>query len=445
MDTIDTTDIGNAQRLISESGHLIRYDQATRRWYTWNGQSWTSGDGAVTELAKEALARLLHEGTHATDRTVTFDQARWALKSMSASRIRAMVQLASSDPAIAVTASEFDAAVHLLNTPSGIVDLRTGALLPHDPALLQSSITAVPYDPMARCPMWEEGLLRAMGGDQDVVDYLQRAFGYALTAEGIEQAFFLFIGLANSGKSTTLTAIDRILGTYARVATAPTFTYSPFARSGPEPELHKLHGARFVSTSEIDSSARLNEARLRSLTGNEDTMSRTLYKEAVEQRPTFKLFLAANAGPQIRENHDGTWRRVHLVRWDAPLDPADVDKRFEERLRAEYVGILAWLVRGAIAWYRDGLRPPKQVLDWVAEYRAEQDVIGAFLAEMTVYDPRGRVQARPFYEAYKRWFSGPPESLMSEKAFGTDMGNRLVKRRNSEGEAVYWGRVLLQS
>lgn len=438
MASADDTDHGNAIRLVAAGAARIRHEYATNRWFAWDGAVWREDGAAVGELARQTALERLAEVQSDPMRTGARSEA-WAHGSLSAPRLKAAVELARSDPRIAVSAERFDADPDVLNTRNGVVNLRTGALTAHDPALLLGSIANASFDPSAECPLWEASLLRAMGGDAELVSYLQRAFGYAATGHTFEQVFFLFTGFGGTGKSTVLETLGEVLGTYAMAASASAFMHTGGPRSGPEPELHRLIPARYVYSSEIEATGRLNEARLRSVTGSEKVPTRDLWEQVKERMPRFSLFLASNTEPRVVEHHDGTWRRIHLVRWDQPVGAArELD--FKSRLLAEKDGILAWVVRGAVQWFRrGGLEPPTQVSDWVASYRHSEDTLGRFLGERTVDDVACRVESTELYRAYSAWLSAEGLPPVSQREFGSAMHANRSRVRGSNGRVMYTG------
>lgn len=427
---ITNTDTGNAERLIRTHGTTIRSIGGQDTWLAWDGRVWRHDRGAIDELAKATVAAMLLEA--AADPRHLRSELAWAERSLSAPRLRAMVDLARTDARIRVAPSDLDAPAHLLNTPSGLVDLRTGELQPHDPAALLTLITAVPYDPVAEAPMWQQALLRAMNGDQRLVEHLQRLLGYALTGETIEQKFFVFIGPGGTGKSTALKVVLDLLGNYGRTAAQSVFVADRRRGRGPEPEIARLLDARLVVTSEIDGDADLDAVRMKSLTGGENIAARDLYAPVVERRPRFKILICANHFPRLDGADDAMGRRLHLVRWDARLG-VDRDPRFESRVAEEAPGILAWLVRGAVAWYRDGLGTPPVVDRWVAELRTANDPMGRFLSVCVVPDPQGSAEATALYERYRRWCDEEAEYVRSQKAFGSALGERGFRRERSSG------------
>ena len=104
-----------------------------------------------------------------------------------------------------------------------------------------------------------------------------------------------------------------------------------------------------------------------------------MYGEYFNFVPTFKIFMATNHKPVIKGTDHGIWRRIKLIPFTTRILEEKQDKNLEEKLMQESSGILNWLIEGAMRWRKEGLRPPRIVINATAEYRAEMDVIGDFL------------------------------------------------------------------
>src|SRR5262249_1677210 len=144
-------------------------------------------------------------------------------------------------------------------------------------------------------------------------------------------------------------------------------------------DLAKLRGARFVTAIEVEEGKRLAESVVKHLTGGDTVTARFLFAEYFEFRPGFKLWLAANHKPVIKGTDYAIWRRIHLIPFSVQFEGEHKDTELAAKLLTELPGILAWAVRGCLAWQRDGLRPPEMVQAATEEYRKEMDVVGNFL------------------------------------------------------------------
>lgn len=254
------------------------------------------------------------------------------------------------------------------------------ALSDHDRNDLISKIGPVAYDPAAGCPVFDRFLVRILPS-QAVRDYVQRFFGYALTALTKEQVFMLFHGEGANGKSTLVDIVSKILGDYATSVPIATLVGED-RRKGAEatPDLVRLPGARLVRSAEPKEGVSFDESLIKQLTSGEPILVRRLNEEFVEVYPTFKLVISMNRKPPIKGDDDGIWRRVSLVPFDEQIPISERDKSLPEKLWAERSGILNWLIAGALDYFARGrLDPPDEVLAATQEYRDESDLLGAFI------------------------------------------------------------------
>ena len=223
-----------------------------------------------------------------------------------------------------------------------------------------------------------------------------------------------------------------MLGEYAHRARAETLMVS---RHDQHPEgLAALRGARFVSASETDEGKRLSEAMVKDMTGGEALRARFMRQDSFEFTPAFKLWLSTNHKPIIRDTSHAMWRRLRLIPFTVTIPDEEQDKELLSKLAVELPGILAWAVRGCLAWLSDGLTLPDEVSDATDEYRAEQDVLGAFLTDACVTGDSVRAMATPLYHAYRTWADENGQHVASQTAFGTRLRERgFTSEREKSG------------
>lgn len=309
---------------------------------------------------------------------------------------------------------EFDRDRYLLNCLNGTVDLRTGGLRAHDPADYITRCVPHVYDPSARAPRFEQFIVEIMSGDMERAAFLQRWFGYASTGEVNEQKVVLHIGRGSNGKSTLIETIEHVLGAYAHTGPAGLLTVSASDRH--PTEVADLAGRRLVTVHESEDGAVLREGLLKQATGGDRLSGRFLFKDFFSFTPTHKLQLSTNHKPLVRGQDVAIWRRLFLVNYYASYGTQEQveqklrlfvgDRELPVKLRAEAVGILAWLVRGAMEWYLTGLQPPVSVIEDSLAYQHEQDRVAEFVSTVCILD---RDAWSPFggafglYPAYTRW------------------------------------------
>jgi putative DNA primase/helicase len=423
--TAPLTDLGNAERFARINASSVRYVAIWKSWFVWDGQRWRRDDTCEVERrAKEAVRSIWQESANGADKEERSQIAKWAERSESIGRVKAMVDLARAEPGVAIVTSAFDTHPFLFVAANGTIDLETGELLPHRPSDLLTKASAIPYEPEAACPTWIKFLARIFDNDRDLISYVQRAIGYSLTGVTREQCFHVLHGSGQNGKSTFLEVLAHILGEYAIQADFATFIDKQTTNDAPRNDVARLAGARLVRSSEVGEGKRFNEALIKALTGEEVISARFLYSEAFEFKPTFKLWLAANHKPVIRGVDPAIWRRVRLVPFTVAIPDNEKDDTLRDKLVAESPGILAWAVRGCREWLEYRLTAPETVLAATQDYKAESDVIGAFLDDCCETDPLYAVKAGDLYGAYTRWAKDGGEHVLSNTMFGRRIDER---------------------
>src|SRR5262249_14791920 len=294
---------------------------------------------------------------------------------------------------------------------------RTGQLRDHRPEDLITKIAPVFYDAKAPCPNWEAFLDRIMAANADLIRYLQRIFGYALTGDTREQCFFILHGGGSNGKTTMTTALTKAISGYAHHT--PTDTVLVKRADTIPNDVARLHGARMVTAAEAECNRALAEALVKQLTGGDKMVARFLHGEWFEFTPTFKLFLAVNNKPVIRGTDHAIWRRVRLIPFEVTIPDSEQDKTLPEKLESERAGILRWAIDGCLSWQKDGLVPPQAVTDATAEYRDEMDSVGAFIDECCTRDPGAETPTKRLYGRYTEWSDNKGDRPMGKAEFGT--------------------------
>jgi putative DNA primase/helicase len=406
------TDLGNAERLIDRKGDDLRYIFPWKKWLVWDGTRWGQDDCGLVYAWTEEMVRAIGQSEAALATTPAEYAAltTWAEKSESRGRIESALALARS--MVALRPDRLDQQPWLLNTTTGTVDLRTAELREHSRDDLLTKWTGVPYDPAAPCPRFETFVSEIMGGDEQLIAFLRRALGYAITGSVREHVLFFLWGDGSNGKSTLINAIRAALGDYAIQAVSD-LLLAKRHESHPT-ERADLFGRRFVATIEVEDGRELAEALTKQLTGGDNIRARRMFEDFWEFPPTHKLFLVANHKPTIKGDDQGIWRRILLVPFTQEfVDPDDdgtipkgkhaKDRTLDDALKAEAPGILRWLVEGALAWQESGLRPPPAVIAATEEYRKEMDSVRAYVNEVPIRNAAAKVPAGTLFSDYAAW------------------------------------------
>ncbi|HTX94009.1 MAG TPA: phage/plasmid primase, P4 family [Mycobacterium sp.] len=397
---LSLTEGGNAERLVAEHGHEMKYVPAARKWYRWDGMRWAAeaDDAAVMRAAYE-LAR---------DLPAIGDEARKFRKSSMTTRgVLAAVRLARIFPEMLLQAELFDSDAYSLNTTSGIVDLRSGELHPHDPQAWHSRITGCGYAPDDDCPTWKTFLARTFGDDQELVDYVQELLGLAAIGKVIEHLVAVFFGYGRNGKTVLLETARKVFGDYAQTAPA---NFLQAGRDKHPTEIARLQGARFVAASEVSGdAAKFDEQRLKNLTGSEELSGRFMHADFVDFEPSHTLFLTVNDRPEVSGGGVGLWDRIKLVPFTHQVRAEDQIKDLQQIMfDREGPAILAWIVAGARRVLARGdnggiVEMPKTVAQATDDYRDTEDLISLFIAEECQRGEHCQALMGELYPRYTQW------------------------------------------
>ena len=428
-------DTGNAERLFDAFGDMLRFCYTEKKWlYYFEGKWCTDNIGYIRQLADSATMlqeqeRVLY--AHDEDMLKAFD--RHLKKSRSFAGKTNMIR--EAEHYAPILPQNLDRNKAVIGAKNGIIDLKTGALLPHDREAYLTKQCPFAYNPDAPEPaLWLQFLSDIFGGDPYMLDYIQKCVGYSLTGSTSEQCAFFLFGTGRNGKSTFLEIVRGILGDYATNIQPQTIMVNPKSGNAPSSDIARLKGARLVTSVEPNEGMRLDEGLLKQLTGDDVVTARKMFSEEFEFKPEFKLWMATNHKPLIRGTDTGIWRRIHLIPFEVQIPLEKVDRHLKYKLVKEAEGILNWAVQGCIRWQNEGLSMPQKVLDAVREYQHEMDVISSFLdACCTVGE--GTVKASQLFAVYAKWASDHNEYCMSSTKFGTEISKRdgISKKKTMNG------------
>lgn len=426
------SDADMAERLVKRRGSAIRYCEDMGKWLAWDTRRWaTAGDGRVRHLVAQLCSEVLPD-VYANAPTPKEAEAMARAMGSNAKK-NAIASYAQDMPEIQVEVTALDAHPHLLNTPKGVVDLRTGEWLAHNPEFMLTKLTSVA--PEYGVPQrWMKFLHEATGGDNDMIEYLQRVAGYALTGEKTLHSLHFFYGPGGNGKGTFLNTLRAVWGEYAKTADMGLFVAQRNEQHSTG--LADLAGARLVLAQETDESRTWDEAKLKQLTSNDPVKARFMREDFFEFMPTFKLLFAGNHRPGIKNVDDALRRRIHIVPFT--LTPAKPDPLLGKKLEDEYPQILQWAIEGARKFYADGeLRDPATVHEATEEYFDDEDDFSQWLQERTA--PAGReafTLASDLAEDYREWAFKNGAQQRSAKSVGVLLADRGFKRHRKGASGV---------
>jgi len=432
----ELTDTGNANRFVRMWRDEMRYDHSVSSWFVWNGRYWEQDFvGLCMERAKKTAARIYAEAAEdGLPDDVRTALVKHAKTSHGHDRLKAMIALAKSDPSVAVVHDVWDKDPWLLNVENGTLELRSGTFREHQRSDMLTHMSRIEYNPIATCPTWD-ACLAQWQPQENIREFLRRGVGYSLTGNTREQKLFYLYGSGSNGKSVFLEACQFILGGYWLKSKSDSFMRQMNKNaSGAQPDLVPLIGKRFVTTSEVAQSERLNEALVKDLTGGDTFAVRDLYRGMVNFTPQCKIWFYGNHKPRISSDDGGIWRRFLLVNFGVIIPEDQRDPELLNKLRAEASGILNWALAGLREWMKGGLKTPDEINRATAEYRQAEDVIGRFIDDALIISPMNSLTGQQMYQSYTTWCKANGEFAKRQNEFSEAMKNRgFNKQRVSTG------------
>lgn len=407
------SEIHLADVFVSRAGDRWRYVHEWRTWYRWHEDADTRGwHEDRTGLLRHDVACLLRESMGwAEAHEINEALRRKVCSNGSASGV---IALAGCHPDVAVSAVAWDADPMLLGVPGAIVDLRTGQSEPATPDVLVSRRCAVRPE-LGTPALWLSHLRRVMRGDEEMIGFLQRMFGYMLTGQVGEHALLFFFGTGRNGKGTIVETVVRLMGDYGYAAPVNLLMEAKNERH--PTELMELRGRRLVSCSEPAQGARWDDGRIRSLTGGDTVTARKMGQDLSSFEPTHKLLIMGNHKPVLRSVDEAIKARFNVVDFSLTIPAEERDPHFLDKLREEWPQILQWMITGCLLWQEDGLCKPASMVMATNEYLEDEDSFGQFLAECCERRPDAFDPVSVLFSAYGAWCERVGERPMSRKSF----------------------------
>lgn len=426
-----------AMRFSGRHADSLRYVALFGKWYEWKDPVWREDTTLnVYDLARVICREASNElGDKAKDQIL-------AKIITSAKTIAAVEKMARSDRRHAATKDQWDAWPWLINTPNGLFDLQSQSLVGPMQEAYSTKLAAVAVDFGCACPLWMRFLDRVMGGNQELIAYLQRVCGYCLTGVTRDHALFFLHGNGANGKSVFVNTLAGILADYHRAAPIEIFMETKNDRH--PTELAMLVGARLVTAIETEEGRRWAESRIKALTGGDPVSARFMRQDFFEFTPQFKLMIAGNHKPAIRTVDEAIKRRLNLIPFTITIPKNERDPDLGAKLRQEWPGILSWMVAGCLEWQVGGLRPPAEVQAATAAYLEAEDSISQWMAEAGKWEPNHFETDAKLFASWVSWanrsgeFVGKRKQLI-EKLEGLGLEpHRAESARGHKGFRLFW-------
>jgi len=430
-------DIGIARLFYDLHSGVIRYVVEAKTWFAYDGKRWVKNSGAfrAAELCKGFTQGFSEYALafHGDDEDFT----KYAGKLTSRRNREGILSDARSISPVSL--SEFDRDGFLLNCHNGTLNLKTRGLQPHNAADLITKLARVKYDHEASCERWDKFIDEVMDGDADTTVYLQKALGLALTGStDFEQFYILFGNKTRNGKTTLTETVSHILADYAATAQPQTFSRRSPDGAAASPDIARLKGARLIIMPEPEKGMELNTALIKQLTGGDTYTGRFLNENPFEFPMEGKIFINTNHLPRVSDDTVFASGRAKIIPFERHFTEEEQDKGLKQFFRkgANKSAILNWLITGYWLIQEVGFDPTQRVIQAVAEYREEADVIGLFLTETTVVCEKNRLSTSELYTHYALWTKEYGYKPLNNRNFVIELRRRCDVRKDSNCNVV---------
>ena len=453
----DFSDVGNMDKFLElNEGRLLYTD--SRGWLYWNGVCWVADDHRAMKNAAKMSDKMLQEAQAAykkalhaqADAKADMDQEAMdkttaavkrekayldhAMRTRSDRRIKAILELAKHF--LAIDPARLDANPAELNTPTGIINLKTGEMRPCDKEAMCTKVTACAPG-SAGAKMWISFLESVTGGGSSFITYLQMVAGMALFGRVYEEGIVLAYGAGRNGKSTFFNALAAVLGDYAGTLDIAVLTTDRQNRGA---ALATLRGKRLAVAGELEEGKRLSVSVLKQISSTDPITVEEKYRQPESVVPSHSLVLFTNHLPRVGSTDEGTWRRLKVVPFNTRISKG-IPNYWEKLVNEAGPAILAWAIQGAMMFAENGYRlpSPEVVEEATAEYRQRENWLENFLEECCIMEPDARAPAGELYQTYREWAQRSGDYVRRDVEFSDAMADRSFVKKVRDGRRFWLG------
>lgn len=475
----ELTDAGNAElfHALFQDDFLYNGKSTVRgNWYHWDGHKWTVDNhaamrcamqlaAAMLEQARERLteaeeelstvkAELTSNGIHdllsgdtkaaatvLNDKKTAVKHAqafvKHANRTNGANGLDAMLKLTKGK--FYIDQEMFDSRPNEINTPDGVINLISGEVYPHSDIETRYRY----HTKTTRCAPsntgmeeWMEFLRAVCCGDASLMCYLMMLFGMAAFGKVYEEGIYFALGSGANGKSTFFNAIMAVLSDYAGNVDINVITSTA---SNKDPIIATMQGKRLIVAGELEERKRLSPAVVKQISSTDPITVNPKYVDPITFTPSHTLTIYTNHLPNVDSRDKGTWRRIHILPFNATFTGKDRKPNYAAELVTHCGGaIMRWIVEGAKLFAENGFKlyaAPDVVAQATEEYRDREDWLQNFLEDCCILEDGARVGSQALYDAYKDWMIESGQKPMRISLFNQamdDAGYHKVTPKNQK-------------
>lgn len=460
------SDVGQGKLFADVFGENVAYSPDMKSYLRYDGIVWRADDtrvhGQMQELTRQQLKEsgelvmdakraelkaeeLNNQGEkqQAHERLEKAEKYRkYARQQQNSTRIKNALTEARPQLVIGIRDLDFDP--YLLNTPSGVIDLKTGILRAHSYKDYCTRVTGCSANSINK-ELFADFLDKLTGSDLELQEYLQNVMGMAAAGVILQEGLIIAYGDGGNGKSTFFNLAKMVLGDYA--VSVPSEIFVTSANSNKKPAMALLRGARLAIAPELEEGQRLDTGIVKMLCSTDDITAEPKYQNPFTFKPSHTMVLYTNHLPKVGSMDDGIWRRIYPIHFKNKFSgtPGEI-KNYAEYLFSKCGGAaLTWIVEGAKRFLAAGgkIEEPAAVKEAKQGYRDNSDWLAAFLEECCEIGPGFDVQANKIQKAYKEYCAQTGDYQRNSSDFKTALENAGFKmNRNGAGRFYHGLRVV---
>lgn len=338
----------------------------------------------------------------------------------------------------------WDQCVGFLPCLNGVVDLKTGKLLPHSPDRFIRMLCPTKFVAEARSVLFDQFIDDITLGNNELKSFLSCALGSGLVGDAREEKVYLLHGTdGRNGKGTLMQAAERVLGPYAKTFRSEMLLFNkhPTNSSSPNPDLVALQSVRFAIFSEVNKDSKLDASKIKNLSGRDTISCRNLYSNIDKEiKPTHTMFIQTNFLPEAPAYDNAFWKRIVVIPFDAEFvekpvysNQRTLNPQFKELLFLERESILAWLIKGCLKYQSTGLILPSIVAEKINTYREDNDHISKFLKEMCIEGSEFSTRKKAMQRAIKGYCNANKLKAPSRDEIYNRLKQKYQQHRSNSG------------
>lgn len=298
----------------------------------------------------------------------------------------------------------------------------------HSPESYLLQCLKTPFDPDAKCPVWDEtlqGIFRDHKDPNGMIRHLYEIFGYIIQPQKNIASWFLWLGGGNNGKSITLEILQSLMGAHAYLPRSIHDFDKPGASNH---AIASLVGKLAIVDDDANTEKPLPSSILKKLAEGRVWEANPKHKDQFNFRSSATPIVLSNGLPKIRDITWGMLRKVFVVPFKRIfVEGIDEDKTIQKRVEElELSGVLNRSLEGLRRLrLRGRFDPPRDCVDAKNNWLNQSNDILNWLYSYCIIGNGAWTSITQLYASYQIWADNNHRRYKQSIA---DLENHLFQR-----------------